>query len=192
MEQLGQGCSAGGVGDTLGMLSPVGSPSHGPSPCPCPLEGLSPRAVGRGQAPWVAHPGDAPRHSSAVLVLSRPRLPQPARQHHPAGPKHSPGPRAAPFTGPKLSSPLPVNPYRPRAGNWAEPSTCFAASVILGPLCAAWPRGSTDAARGAACRGCSRVAGADPAMAGAVPTVTGPWLTVARGCRLAWRWLPGQ
>lgn len=49
----GQGCSAvdGGVGTgkcgsrhwgaILGMLSPMGSPSRGHAPCPCPLEGLS-------------------------------------------------------------------------------------------------------------------------------------------------------
>lgn len=38
-------------------------------------------------------------------------------------------------------------------GIGAESGTCFAASVISGPRCLSWPRGSTDVARGAACRG---------------------------------------
>lgn len=82
------------LGATLGMLSPMGSSSHGASLCLCPLEGLgwlSPRtglsgAVGQGPCP--ARPCSAPRHSLAMLVLSSAGLPQPAQQHHPAGPKH--------------------------------------------------------------------------------------------------------
>lgn len=45
-------------------------------------------------------------------------------------------------------------------GIGAEPSTCFGASVISGPLCAAWPWGSTNMVRGAACQGCSHREGA--------------------------------
>lgn len=65
------------LGATQGMLSPVASPSLGHCPCPCPLAGLSPHAgllwcCGQGQAPCPAHLCTAPRHSTAMLVLSTP------------------------------------------------------------------------------------------------------------------------
>lgn len=161
----------------------MGSPGRGHSPCLCPLGGGGGRA---GRAPHWAAPALWVRpHARLTRAVpcgtARPCWCFPDRDcpGRPGGTtqpvpntKHSPGPRAAPFTGHKLSSPLPVNPYRPRAGNWGRARHTFRRVCDFGappsPSCA-WPgpRGIT----------------------GALPAVTGPWLTAARGsvparCRL--------
>lgn len=119
--------------------------------------------------PWWGCSGQCPALPRGTArpppVLSTPPLPEPAWQHLPAGPKRSPRPRAAPFTGPKPGSPLPVNPWWPRAGNCGH---VLCRVCDLGAV--AKPRGDTEGARG-------WVPVPPPLTAGAVPAVTGPWLT---------------
>lgn len=129
----GLGCSGGGR-SPLGAARPFGTPQIGTTlhDVPIPRRGCS------GQCPAL------PRGTARPPpVLSTPPLPEPAWQHLPAGPKRSPRPRAAPFTGPKPGSPLPVNPWWPRARNCGH---------VLCRVCdlgaTAKPRGDTEGARG--------------------------------------------
>lgn len=181
-QRQGPGCSALGAGPgdwdapevaeaPWGLLSPLGAPKLGPlctHVLPIPCWGCS------GQCPAL------PRGTARPLpVLSTPPLPEPAWQHLPAGPKRSPRPRAAPFTGPKPGSPLPVNPCRPRAGNCGH---------VLCRVCdlgaAAKPRGDTEGARG--------WVPVPPPYCWGRPRRDGAVAHPARGSVPARRWLPSR